>query len=109
MRVSCWIAAALLLASAAPALAEDAAAQLLASQSRWPEVVADATDGIGADSSRADLYLLRARARRMLGDPERAVADATKGLALGANAELLVERAWAHAVKGDWDSVATDA
>ncbi|MBX3471702.1 MAG: hypothetical protein KF878_33015, partial [Planctomycetes bacterium] len=83
-------------------------ALLLLAADRPAEALADATDGL-ARGPRADLYLLRARARRALDDLERALADADRALELAPSAAARLERAWIRALRGEWPQVLEDA
>ena len=85
-------------------------ARLGCAEAHWAEAIADATDGLANDTNRADLYVLRALARRSLGLLDLAVADCNQALALKPNnPEALVERAWAGSLQTNWTGVLDDA
>ncbi len=95
----------------APFVAEyrSSRAQLLGLQGRWPEVIADTTDGIAADPKRVDLALLRSRARRSLGLLDLALSDCNRVLGLSAtNVEALLERAWVYSFQTNWTKALGD-
>lgn len=63
---------------------------------RYPEAVADASEAIRRDGTQAEAFLVRARASKMLGRKDAALADYSRSIALRPTAETYFGRGYTY-------------
>lgn len=75
---------------------------------KYPETIADATSAIGIESSLAAAYNLRGTAVRDSGDPQKALQDFDRAVALTSNADNYFQRGATYQLLGEHLKAITD-